>query len=142
MFPLDIGASFECAIAADALTSAFTIAPDAIAVTPVLETVMSPVTATDVGTFELLPTRMLPLVRVASLLNASAAIVVTPALEMVTSPVTGTDAATFELLPTRMFPLVRAASLLNEIAALDATEAFVTEPVDGVLTPASEIIKV
>jgi hypothetical protein len=85
---------------------------------------------------------MLPLVRVASLLNASAAIVVTPALEMVTSPVTGTDAATFELLPTRMFPLVRAASLLNEIAALDATEAFVTEPVDGVLTPASEIIKV
>ena len=98
MFPLDIGASFECAIAADALTSAFTTAPDAIAVTPVLETVMSPVTATDVGTFE--------------------------------------------LLPTRMFPLVKVASLLNAIAALAATEAFVTEPEDGVLTPKSEMVKV
>ena len=98
MFPLDIDASFECAIAADALTSAFTIAPDAIEVTPVLETVMSPVTATDVGTFA--------------------------------------------LLPTRMFPLVKVASLLNAIAALAATEEFVTEAVEGVLTPASEMVKV
>jgi hypothetical protein len=31
--------------------------------TPVLEMVMAPVTATEVGTFELLPTRMFPLVR-------------------------------------------------------------------------------
>jgi hypothetical protein len=142
MFPLDIGASFECAIAADALTSAFTIAPDAIAVTPVLETVMSPVTATDVGTFALLPTRMFPLVKVASLLNASAEIEVTPVLEMATSPVTATDVGTFALLPTRMLPLVKVASLLNAIAAFAATEAFVTEPVDGVLTPTSEIVKV
>jgi hypothetical protein len=98
MFPLDIEASFECAIAADALTSAFTIAPDAIAATPVLDTVTSPVSATDVGTFA--------------------------------------------LLPTRMFPLVRDASLLNAIAAPAATEAFVTESVAGVLTPASEMVKV
>jgi hypothetical protein len=141
-FPLVSDASFECAIAADALISAFTIAPEAIVVTPALEMVTSPVTGTDAATFELLPTRMFPLVRVASLLNASAAIVVTPALEMVTSPVTATDAAAFELLPTRMFPLVRVASLLNAIAALAATEAFVTEPVDGVLTPASEMVNV
>jgi hypothetical protein len=98
MLPLDIEASFECAIAADALTSAFTIAPDAIAATPVLETVTSPVSATDVGTFA--------------------------------------------LLPTRMFPLVRDASLLNAIAASEATDAFTTEPVEGVLTPASEMVKV
>jgi hypothetical protein len=98
MFPLDIGASFECAIAADALTSAFTIAPDAIAATPVLETVTSPVSATDVGTFA--------------------------------------------LLPTRMFPLVRVASLLNAIAASAATDALFTEPAEGVLTPASEMVKV
>jgi hypothetical protein len=67
---------------------------------------------------------------------------VTPALEIITSPVTATEVGTFELLPTRMFPLVRVASLLNEIAALAATEAFVTEPARGVLTPASAIIKV
>jgi hypothetical protein len=79
ILPLDIEASFECAIAAEALTSAFTTAPDAIAVTPVLETVMSPVTATDAAALEPLPTRMFPLVRGASLLNAIAALVATEA---------------------------------------------------------------
>jgi hypothetical protein len=74
--------------------------------------------------------------------TASLAMVVTPVLDTVTFPLRATDAATFELLPTRMFPLVRVASLLNAIAALDATEAFVTEPVDGVLTPASEMVNV
>ena len=59
--------------------SAFTIAPDAIAVTPVLETVISPVTATDAAALETLPTRMFPLVRGASLLNAIAALVATEA---------------------------------------------------------------
>jgi hypothetical protein len=41
-----------------------------------------------------------------------------------------------------MFPLVKVANLLNAIAALAATDVFVTEPVESVLTPASEIIKV
>jgi hypothetical protein len=68
--------------------------------------------------------------------------VITPVLDTATSPVTATDAAAFELLPTRMFPLVKVANLLNAIAALAATDVFVTEPVEGVLTPASEIIKV
>jgi hypothetical protein len=85
---------------------------------------------------------MFPLVRGASLLNASAAIEVTPVLERATSPVTATDAAALEPSPTRMFPLVRDASLLNAIAALAATEAFVTERDAGVLTPTSEIVRV
>jgi hypothetical protein len=59
----------------------------AIEVTPVLEMVMAPVTATDAGTFELLPTRMFPLVRVASLLNAIAAFAATDAFT--TEPAVG-----------------------------------------------------
>ena len=96
MFPLVRDASFECAIAAEALTSAFTIAPDAMEVTPVLETVTSPVTATDVGTFALLPTRMFPLVRVASLLNAIAALAATEALT--TEPADGVLTPTSEMV--------------------------------------------
>jgi hypothetical protein len=127
----------------------------AIAVTPELETVMSPVTATDVGTLPLLPTRMFPLDIEASFECAIAAealtsaftitpdaIAATPVLETVMSPVSATDVGTFALLPTRTFPLVKVASLLNAIAALVATEAFVTERAAGVLTPASEIVRV
>jgi hypothetical protein len=80
MLPLDMVASFECAIAAEALISAFRITPDAMEATPVLEMVTSPVRATDVGTFALLPTRTFPLVRVASLLNEIAALDATEAL--------------------------------------------------------------
>jgi hypothetical protein len=53
--------------------SALTMAPDAIDVTPVLEIVTSPVTATEVGMLLLFPTRILPLVKEASLLKAIAA---------------------------------------------------------------------
>lgn len=67
---------------------------------------------------------------------------VTPVLETATSPETATDVGTFAPLPIRMFPLFRVASLLNAIAAPEATDAFVTEPVEGVLTPKSEIVKV
>jgi hypothetical protein len=74
--------------------------------------------------------------------TASLAMVVTPVLDNVTFPVTATDVGTFALLPTRMFPLVRVASLLNAIAAPAATDVFVTEPADGVLTPTSEMVKV
>ncbi len=68
----------------------------AIEVTPVLEMVMAPVTATDVGTFELLPTRMFPLVRVASLLNAIAALDATEALT--TEPADGVLTPTSEMV--------------------------------------------
>jgi hypothetical protein len=74
--------------------------------------------------------------------TASLAMVATPVFDTVTFPVRATDVGTFEPLPTRMFPLVRVASLLNAIAALDATDVFVTEPADGVLTPTSEMVKV
>jgi len=77
-----------------------------------------------------------------ALVIALLAIVVTPVFDTVTSPVTATDVATFELLPTRTFPLVKVASLLNAIAALAAREVFVTEPVEGVLVPESEMVKV
>jgi hypothetical protein len=59
----------------------------AMVVTPVLDNVTFPVTATDVGTFEPLPTRMFPLVRAASLLNAIAALDATE--EFVTEPAAG-----------------------------------------------------
>ncbi|MFN4909425.1 MAG: hypothetical protein ACK5H0_10390 [Bacteroidota bacterium] len=125
----------------------------AIVVTPELEIVTSPVTATDVGTLVLLPTSRLPLDSGASLEYAIAAealmsalttaplaIEVTPVLEIVTSPVTAT-VGTLLLFPTRIFPLDSGANLLKEIAALLATESFVTELVAGTETPASEMVK-
>ena len=65
--------SFVSAMAADAFMSALTITPLAIAVTPVLLMVISPDTEVLVATFALLPSTMLPLVSVASLLYAIAA---------------------------------------------------------------------
>jgi hypothetical protein len=96
IFPLDIEASFECAIAAEALMSALTTAPEAIDVTPVLEIVTSPVTATDVGTLLLFPTSTFPLVREASLLNAIAASAATEVF--VTDPTDGTETPASEIV--------------------------------------------
>ena len=75
---------------------AFVTASLARVVTPVLDTVTFPVRATDVGTFALLPTRMFPLVRVASLLNAIAASAATEVF--VTDPTDGTETPASEMV--------------------------------------------
>jgi hypothetical protein len=96
IFPLVTDANLECAIAAESLMSALTMDPDAIDVTPVLEIVTSPVTATEVGTLLLLPTRTLPLVKEASLLNEMAALLATEAF--VTEFAAGTETPASEMV--------------------------------------------
>jgi hypothetical protein len=76
--------------------SALTTAPEAIDVTPVLEIVTSPVTATDVGTLLLFPTSTFPLVSEASLLNAIAASAATEVF--VTDPTDGTETPASEIV--------------------------------------------
>jgi hypothetical protein len=94
--PLDSGASLEYAIAAEALMSALTTAPLAIEVTPVLEIVTSPVTATDVGMLLLFPTRIFPLDSGASLLKEIAALLATESF--VTEFVAGTETPASEMV--------------------------------------------
>jgi hypothetical protein len=89
-------ANLLCAIAAEALISAFTIAPEAIDVTPALEIVMSPDIATEAALLVAFPTRIFPLVSGASLENAMFASAATFAL--VTDPSVGTETPASEIV--------------------------------------------
>jgi hypothetical protein len=137
--------NFEKAIAADVETFAFVIALFAIVTAPVLAIVASPDIATDVGTFDALPTRIFPDVSEASFEKSIAAeadtlafviallaIVNEPVFEIVASPETATEVGTFEAFPIKTLPDVKLASFEKAIAAEAPTFVLFTTPVPRV----------
>jgi hypothetical protein len=134
-------ASFEKSIAAEADTLAFVIALFAIVTEPVFEMVASPETATEVGTFEALPTKTFPEVKLASFEKAIAAEV--PTFVLLTTPLARVEArATFpdpskEMLGAVTSPVTEKALLVERVFALEAVPliAPLTDSVPVMATP-------
>ena len=120
MEPLLSGASLLNAMAALVLMSAFTTTPAAIPTTPALLIVISPLTATAVGTLAALPTIMLPLVSATSLLSA----MLPASIVLVTVPVS----PVVMTVPLRSGSVIVRSAVVGSVAAMYVWNALVVAP--------------